>query len=34
MTRPIEDVDMTLRIGQTAPEFPADTTEGRIRFHD
>src|SRR6187402_922829 len=25
---------MTLRIGDTAPDFDADTTEGRIRFHD
>jgi len=25
---------MALRIGQTAPDFEADTTEGRIRFHD
>ena len=25
---------MTLRIGNTAPDFEADTTEGRIRFHD
>jgi alkyl hydroperoxide reductase subunit AhpC len=25
---------MALRIGRTAPEFEADTTEGRIRFHD
>jgi alkyl hydroperoxide reductase subunit AhpC len=24
---------MTLRIGDTAPDFEADTTEGRIRFH-
>ncbi|HLE57834.1 MAG TPA: peroxiredoxin [Rhodothermia bacterium] len=23
-----------MRIGQTAPDFEADTTEGRIRFHD
>src|SRR5215208_2803248 len=25
---------MTLRIGDEAPDFDADTTEGRIRFHD
>jgi thioredoxin-dependent peroxiredoxin len=25
---------MTLQIGDTAPDFEADTTEGRIRFHD
>jgi thioredoxin-dependent peroxiredoxin len=25
---------MTLRIGDDAPDFEADTTEGRIRFHD
>ena len=25
---------MTLRIGDAAPDFEADTTEGRIRFHD
>jgi alkyl hydroperoxide reductase subunit AhpC len=25
---------MTLTIGDTAPDFEADTTEGRIRFHD
>src|SRR5512141_3471093 len=25
---------MSLLIGQTAPEFEAETTEGRIRFHD
>jgi thioredoxin-dependent peroxiredoxin len=25
---------MALQLGDTAPEFEADTTEGRIRFHD
>jgi alkyl hydroperoxide reductase subunit AhpC len=25
---------MTLRIGDTAPDFTAETTEGKIRFHD
>ena len=25
---------MTLRIGDTAPDFEAETTAGRIRFHD
>jgi alkyl hydroperoxide reductase subunit AhpC len=25
---------MTLQIGQTAPDFEAETTDGRIRFHD
>ena len=25
---------MTLRIGETAPDFEADTTQGRIKFHD
>lgn len=25
---------MALRLGDTAPDFEADTTEGRIRFHD
>ena len=24
---------MTLKIGDTAPDFAAETTEGRIRFH-
>ena len=25
---------MSLAIGDTAPDFAADTTEGKIRFHD
>jgi thioredoxin-dependent peroxiredoxin len=25
---------MTIRLGDTAPDFEADTTEGRIQFHD
>ena len=25
---------MTLRLGDVAPDFPANTTEGRIRFHE
>ena len=25
---------MTLRIGETAPDFEAETTEGRIKFHE
>jgi alkyl hydroperoxide reductase subunit AhpC len=29
-----EEVTMGLQIGDTAPDFEADTTEGRIRFHD
>ncbi|HEX2102667.1 MAG TPA: redoxin domain-containing protein, partial [Solirubrobacteraceae bacterium] len=28
------DQQMALQIGDTAPDFEADTTEGRIRFHD
>jgi thioredoxin-dependent peroxiredoxin len=31
---PKEHQPMTLRLGDTAPDFEADTTEGRIRFHD
>src|SRR5207342_1012078 len=29
-----EEVSMALQIGDTAPDFEADTTEGKIRFHD
>ena len=25
---------MSIALGDTAPDFEADTTEGRIRFHD
>ena len=25
---------MTLRLGDTAPDFEADTSQGRIKFHD
>src|SRR5437660_7969577 len=33
--RPLQkERTMTLKIGDTAPDFEADTTEGRIRFHD
>jgi alkyl hydroperoxide reductase subunit AhpC len=28
------EVSMALQIGDTAPDFEADTTEGHIRFHD
>jgi alkyl hydroperoxide reductase subunit AhpC len=31
---PSEEVTVPLRIGQTAPDFEADTTEGKIKFHD
>jgi alkyl hydroperoxide reductase subunit AhpC len=30
----LEEIAMTLRIGDVAPDFEADTTEGRIHFHD
>jgi alkyl hydroperoxide reductase subunit AhpC len=29
-----EEMTMSLRLGDTAPDFEAETTEGRIRFHD
>src|SRR5262245_5451430 len=28
------EANMTLQLGETAPDFEADTTQGRIRFHD
>src|SRR5436190_1827549 len=31
---PLEGVEMGLRIGDTAPDFEAETTEGKINFHD
>jgi len=34
MTPYIEGTATALRIGDIAPDFEADTTEGRIRFHD
>jgi len=30
----MESTEMTLHIGDTAPDFEAETTEGPIRFHD
>jgi hypothetical protein len=27
-------IEMALQIGDTAPDFEAETTEGTIRFHD
>jgi len=32
-TDPTKDIDMTLRLGDTAPDFTADTTDGVISFH-
>ncbi|MGQ0749032.1 MAG: hypothetical protein ACT4PS_00710, partial [Betaproteobacteria bacterium] len=29
-----EEPDMALRIGDDAPDFTAETTEGTIRFHE
>ena len=29
-----EQTQMSIRLGDTAPDFEADTTEGRIRFHE
>jgi thioredoxin-dependent peroxiredoxin len=34
LERPRQEEKMALQIGDTAPDFEADTTEGRIRFHD
>ena len=31
---PRTEVNMTLAINDTAPDFEAETTEGKIRFHD
>src|SRR5215216_5961635 len=31
---PEEDSNMALQLGDTAPDFEAETTEGTIRFHD
>src|SRR5205823_7077912 len=33
-TFPARRTDMALQIGDTAPDFEAETTEGRLRFHD
>src|SRR5260221_9117302 len=30
----LKETSMSLRIGDKAPDFGADTTQGRIRFHD
>ena len=30
----MKEADMTLQLGDIAPDFEADTTEGRIKFHD
>jgi thioredoxin-dependent peroxiredoxin len=32
--QPRKEQDMSLRINDVAPDFEAETTEGRIRFHD
>jgi alkyl hydroperoxide reductase subunit AhpC len=32
--RPGQELSMTLRINDTAPDFTADTTQGKIRFHE
>jgi alkyl hydroperoxide reductase subunit AhpC len=30
----LKEATMTLRVGDLAPDFEADTTQGRLRFHD
>jgi alkyl hydroperoxide reductase subunit AhpC len=30
----VQEVNMSLALGDTAPDFEAETTQGRIRFHD
>src|SRR5271155_1200863 len=34
LSRPSRRISMALQIGDTAPDFEAETTEGKIRFHD
>jgi alkyl hydroperoxide reductase subunit AhpC len=31
---PSKEDQIMLRIGDTAPDFEADTTEGKLRFHE
>src|SRR2546423_1574344 len=33
LASPSQEVDMSIRIGSIAPDFEADSTQGRIRFH-